>query len=83
MLVFNHTKKYQRKYVYGGSGIFDAITSIVTSNAAKELGTSLAKTAGSKLAEKAIDKAFQTKKKPRLSTEGQVILNRILQKSRK
>ena len=83
MLVFNHTKKYQRKYVYGGSGIFDAITSIVTSNAAKELGTSLAKTAGTKLTEKAIDKVFQPKKKSGLSPEGQVILNRILERSRK
>ena len=77
MLVIKHNKKYKRKYTYGGSGIFDAITSIVTSNAAQEVGKHIAKTAGSKLVNKVIDKAFTSKKR---SPQSQALINQMLKK---
>ena len=77
MLVF---KKYKRRYVYGGSGILDTITSIITSNAAQEVGKHIAKTAGTKLTEKAIEKAFTPKPKSKLSPQSQALLKKILQK---
>ena len=79
MLVIND-KKHTRRYVYGGSGIFDTITSIITSKAAQEVGKHVAKTAGTKLVEKGIEKAFQPKKS-KLNKESQAILNDLLTKS--
>lgn len=79
MLVINNKRSATRRYVYGGSGIFDTIASIITSKAAQEVGKHVAKTAGTKLAEKAIEKAFQPKK-PKLNNESEAILNRLLAK---
>ena len=77
MLVYNRDKKYSRRYVYGGSGIFDTITAILTSNASKEIGKHIAKTAGTKLVEKSLEKAFQPRK-TKLNKKSQALLNDML-----
>ena len=77
MLITKSNKKHKRQYVYGGSGVFDTIASILTSNAAKEIGTSVAKTAGTKLAEKGVERVFRSKKH-KLNAHAQALLKKML-----
>lgn len=74
MLVINKNRKSRRKY---GSGIFDTITSIATSDAVKEIGKHIAKTAATKLVDKGIEKVISSKKS-KLSDKSKAILDSII-----
>lgn len=51
LMINNHG--FKRSYVYGGSGIFDTITSVLTKSAAASAAKNLAKSAAKSLASKA------------------------------
>lgn len=65
MLVIS-SNGYQRKYVYGGSGILDSIISAFTNDIAKQVAIDVGKKAttevGNRIATKAIDKIIPKKK---------------------
>ena len=54
-MLINKHKRYVKKYRVGGSGIFDTLTKLLTSNTAKTLASHLFKAATSDLGKTAIN----------------------------
>lgn len=53
-MFINSHKRYIKKYIVGGSGIFDALSKLISSNTAKTLASHLATAASSDLGKTAI-----------------------------